>query len=134
MLQRPLPHRSASAPAVRRGCPDNRRTGTGAGARRAANHVPIWTVSRGKNLGYGTAAPVVAGSIILDLSRMKKIEVDVENATVLLEPGVGFYDLYDYLQTRTFHWCCQFPVTAGVGDRQRAGPWSGLHALWRAHP
>ena len=31
---------------------------------------------------------------------MKKIEVDVENATVLLEPGVGFYDLYDYLQTR----------------------------------
>ena len=65
-----------------------------------AHRVPIWTVSRGKNLGYGTAAPVVAGSIILDLSRMKKIEVDVENATVLLEPGVGFYDLYDHLQTR----------------------------------
>ncbi|HTY95361.1 MAG TPA: FAD-dependent oxidoreductase, partial [Steroidobacteraceae bacterium] len=66
----------------------------------AAHRVPIWTISRGKNLGYGTAAPVVAGSITLDLSRMQKIEVDVENATVLLEPGVGFYDLYDYLQTR----------------------------------
>ena len=65
----------------------------------AANKVPIWTVSRGKNLGYGTSAPVRAGSIIIDLSRMKKIEVDVENGTVLLEPGVGFYDLYDYLQT-----------------------------------
>jgi 4-cresol dehydrogenase (hydroxylating) len=65
-----------------------------------AHRVPIWTVSRGKNLGYGTAAPVVAGSIVLDLSRMQKIEVDVENATVLLEPGVGFYDLYDYLQSR----------------------------------
>jgi 4-cresol dehydrogenase (hydroxylating) flavoprotein subunit len=66
----------------------------------AAHRVPIWTISRGKNLGYGTAAPVVAGSIVLDLSRMQKIEVDVENGTVLLEPGVGFFDLYDYLQTR----------------------------------
>ena len=66
----------------------------------AAHRVPIWSISRGKNLGYGTAAPVVAGSIVLDLSRMQKIEVDVENGTVLLEPGVGFYDLYDYLQTR----------------------------------
>lgn len=28
---------------------------------------------------------------------MKKIEVDRENGTVLLEPGVGFFDLYDYL-------------------------------------
>jgi 4-cresol dehydrogenase (hydroxylating) len=31
---------------------------------------------------------------------MRKIEVDLENGVVLLEPGVGFYDLYDYLQTR----------------------------------
>ena len=66
----------------------------------AENKVPIWPISRGKNLGYGTSAPVVAGSIIIDLSRMRKIEVDVENATVLLEPGVGFYDLFDFLQTR----------------------------------
>jgi 4-cresol dehydrogenase (hydroxylating) flavoprotein subunit len=67
----------------------------------AAHHkVPLWPISRGKNLGYGTAAPILTGSIVLDLSRMKRIEVDVENATVELEPGVGFYDLYDYLQTR----------------------------------
>ncbi len=59
---------------------------------------PLWPISRGKNLGYGGSAPVLSGSIVLDLSRMKKIEVDVENATVLIEPGVGFYDLYDYLQ------------------------------------
>jgi 4-cresol dehydrogenase (hydroxylating) len=31
---------------------------------------------------------------------MKKIEVDAENGTVLVEPGVGFFDLYDYLQER----------------------------------
>ena len=62
------------------------------------NRVPIWPISRGKNLGYGSAAPVMAGSIVMDLSRMKKIEVDEENGTVLLEPGVGFFDLYDHLR------------------------------------
>lgn len=67
--------------------------------------VPLWPISRGKNLGYGTAAPVVSGSVILDLSRMKKIEYDAENGTVLLEPGVGFYDLYDFLKARGLkHW------------------------------
>ncbi len=65
----------------------------------AAEHkVPLWPISRGKNLGYGGSAPLLSGSVVLDLSRMKKIEVDEENGTVLLEPGVGFYDLYDYLQ------------------------------------
>lgn len=66
----------------------------------ASEHqVSLWPISRGKNLGYGTAAPVVSGSIVVDLSRMRRIEIDVENGTALLEPGVGFYDLYDYLQT-----------------------------------
>ena len=59
---------------------------------------PLWPISRGKNFGYGGSAPVLSGSIVLDLSRMKKIEVDVDNGTALLEPGVGFYDLYDHLQ------------------------------------
>lgn len=62
--------------------------------------IPLWPISRGKNLGYGGSAPHLSGSIVLDLSRMKKIEVDEENGTVLLEPGVGFYDLYDHLQSR----------------------------------
>ncbi|MFO7277710.1 MAG: FAD-binding oxidoreductase [Pseudomonadota bacterium] len=60
--------------------------------------VPLWPISRGKNFGYGGAAPRLRGSVVLDLSRMKKIEVDVENGTALVEPGVGFYDLYDYIQ------------------------------------
>ena len=64
----------------------------------AENRVPIWPISRGKNLGYGGSAPLLSGTVVLDMSRMKKIEVDVANGTVLLEPGVGFYDLYDYLQ------------------------------------
>jgi len=66
----------------------------------AAHRLPLWPISRGKNLGYGGSAPRLSGSLVLDLSRMKKIEVDAANGTVLLEPGVGFYDLYDFLQTR----------------------------------
>jgi 4-cresol dehydrogenase (hydroxylating) len=62
--------------------------------------VPLWPISRGKNFGYGGAAPALKGSVVLDLSRMKKIQLDEENGTVLLEPGVGFFDLYDYLQSR----------------------------------
>jgi 4-cresol dehydrogenase (hydroxylating) len=67
---------------------------------RVANEhkVPLWPISRGKNFGYGGAAPLLPGSVVLDLSRMKRIEVDVEHGTALVEPGVGFYDLYDYLQ------------------------------------
>jgi 4-cresol dehydrogenase (hydroxylating) len=60
--------------------------------------IPLWPIGRGKNFGYGGAAPVLKGSVVLDLSRMKKIEFDEANGTVLLEPGVGFFDLYDFIQ------------------------------------
>src|SRR5688572_5518088 len=71
--------------------------------------VPLWPISRGKNLGYGGSAPHLSGSVVLDLSRMKKIEVDEENGTVLLEPGVGFYDLYNHLQSRGTKLCLSVP-------------------------
>jgi len=64
------------------------------------HRVPLWPISRGKNFGYGGAAPVMKGSIVLDLSRMKRIEVDEASGTVMVEPGVSFFDLYDYLQSR----------------------------------
>lgn len=60
--------------------------------------LPLWPISRGKNLGYGGTAPQLAGSVVLDLSGMKKIEFDEKLGTVIVEPGVGFYDLYDYIK------------------------------------
>jgi FAD/FMN-containing dehydrogenase len=49
--------------------------------------------------GYGGAAPRVPGSVALDLGKnMNKIlEVNVEAAFALVEPGVTFFDLHEYL-------------------------------------
>ena len=42
--------------------------------RAAARHgLPLWPISRGRNLGYGSGEPVLAGSIVLDLGRMNRI-------------------------------------------------------------
>lgn len=61
--------------------------------------VPLWPVARGKNLGYGTAAPRMAGSVVLDLGRMNRIlELDARLAYAVLEPGVSFFDLYEAVQ------------------------------------
>ena len=60
---------------------------------------PLWPVARGKNLGYGTAAPRMAGSVVLDLGRMNKIlELDPTLAYCVVEPGVGYFDLYEAIQ------------------------------------
>src|SRR5579872_3151978 len=34
--------------------------------------IPIYTISTGKNLGYGGSAPVLSGSVVLDLKRMNR--------------------------------------------------------------
>ena len=61
--------------------------------------IPIWTISTGRNFGYGSAAPHHRGQVILDLKRMNKIiHVDPELCTALVEPGVTYGQLYDYLQ------------------------------------
>ncbi|SFG44549.1 4-cresol dehydrogenase (hydroxylating) [Novosphingobium sp. CF614] len=60
---------------------------------------PLWPVARGKNLGYGTSAPRMAGTIVLDLGRMDRIlELDPRLAYCVVEPGVGFFDLYEHIQ------------------------------------
>ncbi|HXQ25677.1 MAG TPA: FAD-binding oxidoreductase [Candidatus Acidoferrales bacterium] len=63
--------------------------------------IPLWTVSTGKNLGYGGAAPLLGGSVVLDLKRMDRIlEVNDKNHYALVEPGVSYFDLYRYIQEK----------------------------------
>ena len=68
---------------------------------RAANtyRIPLYTISTGKNLGYGGSAPNLSGSVVLDLKRMNRIhEVSEKNASALVEPGVSYFDFYRYIQ------------------------------------
>lgn len=63
--------------------------------------VPLWTFSRGKNNGYGGPSPCLQGCILVDLSRMNRIlEVNDQTCYALVEPGVSFFDLYEYCKAR----------------------------------
>ena len=75
--------------------------------------IPVWTFSRGKNLGYGGPAPRVNGSVALDLHRMNKvIEVNDEYHYAVVEPGVTFMELYRYCVEREKR---VWPSTASLG-------------------
>ncbi len=66
-----------------------------------AHKIPLWTISTGKNLGYGGSAPLLTGSVVLDLKRMDRvIEVNDKNHYALVEPGVSYFDLYHYIHDR----------------------------------
>jgi 4-cresol dehydrogenase (hydroxylating) len=72
--------------------------------------VPIYPVSTGRNLGYGGAAPVLSGSLVLDLKRMNRIiEVNEDQAYAIVEPGVSYFDLYRYLQDNQIRLWIDFP-------------------------
>lgn len=61
--------------------------------------IPLWTISMGRNFGYGGAAPRLKGSVVLDLHRMNRIlEVNEDSAYCVVEPGVTYFQLYEYLQ------------------------------------
>ena len=65
------------------------------------HRIPLYTISTGKNLGYGGSAPNHGGSVVLDLKRMNRIiEVSESNGYAIVEPGVSYFDLYNYIQER----------------------------------
>jgi (+)-pinoresinol hydroxylase len=70
---------------------------------RSANRykVPLYPISTGRNLGYGGSAPAYSGCVVVDLKRMNRIlEVNEDNASCLVEPGVSYFDLYRYIEER----------------------------------
>jgi hypothetical protein len=64
--------------------------------------IPLFPISIGRNLGYGGAAPRVRGSVTLDLGRrMNRIlDINAEDYTCLVEPGVTFYALHEEIVRR----------------------------------
>jgi 4-cresol dehydrogenase (hydroxylating) flavoprotein subunit len=60
--------------------------------------LPLWPVSTGKNMGYGMTSPATTGQMILDLKRMNKIiNIDPDLCTALVEPGVTYQQLANYI-------------------------------------
>jgi 4-cresol dehydrogenase (hydroxylating) len=65
--------------------------------------LPLYAISAGRNLAYGGAAPVLSGSVVLDLKRMNRVlEVSERHAYALVEPGVSYFDLYRHIRERDF--------------------------------
>lgn len=63
--------------------------------------VPLYPYSSGFNWGYGSASPVTAGCVQVELSGMKAIrnakDISVDNPVAVLEPGVTQGQLADFL-------------------------------------
>ncbi|POR33555.1 Putative aryl-alcohol oxidase vanillyl-alcohol oxidase [Tolypocladium paradoxum] len=80
--------------------------------------IPIYPISMGRNrkpsnrlkrgrpnpVGYGGAAPRVRGSVVVDLGkRMNKIlDINPNDYTCLVEPGVSFYALHEAIQAQGY--------------------------------
>lgn len=74
--------------------------------------IPIWTISTGRNFGYGSAAPATSGQMVLDLRKMNRIlDVDAEMCTALVEPGVTYTQLQDYITEKKLPLWLSFPAS-----------------------
>ncbi|KAI2617187.1 vanillyl alcohol oxidase [Hypoxylon sp. NC1633] len=64
--------------------------------------IPIYPISIGRNLGYGGAAPRMPGAVVVDLGRRMHqiLNIDAENASCVVEPGVTYFRLYEEIQSR----------------------------------
>ncbi|MFC1492951.1 FAD-binding protein [candidate division KSB1 bacterium] len=61
--------------------------------------IPLYPVSRGKNIGYGDKLPVSEGQLIIDLKRINRIrEYNKTLGYVIVEPGVTQKQLYEHLK------------------------------------
>lgn len=62
---------------------------------------PVYSVSRGKNWGYGSRVPVTNNNILIELKRLNKIiDFDEKLAYITVEPGVTFDDVFNFLRER----------------------------------
>ncbi len=59
----------------------------------------LYTISAGKNWGYGCGVPTAKDCVIVDLSKMNQIlELNEQLSFVTLQPGVTQQDLYTYFR------------------------------------
>ncbi len=106
--------------------------------------VPIYPISTGRNLGYGGAAPILSGSVMVDLRRMNRVlEVNEAHTYCLVEAGVSYFDLAQYIRDRKLNLWPDLPnpgwgspvgnaLDRGVGRmryRDHIGSQAGIEAV-----
>lgn len=78
---------------------------------------PLWPVSTGKNMGYGQTCTAAPGQMVLDLKRMNRIiSVDPELCTALVEPGVTYQQLKDYLVENNLQLWIDVPTVGPIAS------------------
>ncbi len=77
--------------------------------------LPLWPISTGKNMGYGMATPASSGQMILDLKRMNRIlDFDAELGTILVEPGVTYQQIHDYIEDNNLPYWLDVPTVGPI--------------------
>jgi len=108
---------------------------------RVANEfgVPLSPISTGKNNGYGGASPRLSGTVVVNTGeRMNRIlEVNERFGYALLEPGVSYFDLYEYLEANNISLMLDCPdlgwgsVVGNTLDRGVGYTPYGDHFMWQ---
>ena len=79
----------------------------------SAGGTALHPISRGKNWGYGDAAPPTPGQVVVDLSKMNRIlEVNEELGYAVIEPGVSQGQLHRHLEEGGY---ALWPDATGAG-------------------
>lgn len=98
--------------------------------------IPLFPISTGKNLGYGSSAPNRRGDVVVDLKRMNKIiEVDDKRNFCILEPGVTYFELYEYCEKHNLNVMMDIPDPgwgSPVGNALDHG-WGYTYGMYRDH-
>jgi len=98
--------------------------------------IPLFPISTGKNLGYGSSAPQRRGDVVVDLKRMNKIiEVDDKRNFCIVEPGVSYFDLYEYVENHNLNVFLDIPDPgwgSPVGNALDHG-WGYSYGMYRDH-
>jgi len=98
--------------------------------------IPIFPISTGKNLGYGSSAPQNRGDVVIDLKNMNKIiEVNDKRNYCILEPGVSYFELYEYIEKNNLNVMMDMPDPgwgSPVGNALDHG-WGYTYGMYRDH-
>jgi len=69
----------------------------------AANGIPLWPSSKGRNWGYGATLAIKDGAIVMILQRMNRVlEVNEELAYAVIEPGVTYEQFNAHLRSNDY--------------------------------